>query len=213
MGDFSNIKIELQVLLDRAETLDWHYEVWEEDNGRTYVEFSKYSPLGEDFVMIINFDKDNQAETLIKELDEYSDDFNVTEHAKMWIENAGKNGVPNDLIALVQDANDIDQMICELYDSLYDLYATNKKEFAIEKILTAMDSRDFEAYDILIQHFDGFPNFDCWIVEHIFDMWKNSSDKKVVEEMFCEFARVTFDNFLKECIAEIEIEEKNEERK
>lgn len=61
MEEYKNISKELQRMLDKAETLYWFYAVYEEpaQNRRTYVEMEKYSPVGEDFVMIIDFDVDD----------------------------------------------------------------------------------------------------------------------------------------------------------
>lgn len=47
MGEYKNISKELKKMLDKAEELDWSYEVYEESgtNGcRLYAEMEKYSP-------------------------------------------------------------------------------------------------------------------------------------------------------------------------
>lgn len=41
------------------------------------------------------------------------------------------------------------------------------------------------------------------IAQEIFDIWKNSADKKSVEKMFQMFADVTMDEYLERCVEEI----------
>ena len=41
------------------------------------------------------------------------------------------------------------------------------------------------------------------IAQDIFDIWKNSTDKKAVEKMFYEFTDMEFDRYLMKCKEEI----------
>lgn len=120
---------ELEQLLNKAEELDWNYTIWNEPEGnfggwhhneRNYVELGKYSPEGEDFSMIIDFDKKDVIDSFLKNLKEYESDFDPEEHAEMWIEGRGKNGVPNSIRDLLDDAEAIKKMIFELWDKLFD---------------------------------------------------------------------------------------------
>ena len=63
MEEYKNISKELQRMLDKAEELDWSYSVYVEpsQNNRTYAEMEKYSPAGEDFLMIIDFDRRSRS--------------------------------------------------------------------------------------------------------------------------------------------------------
>lgn len=121
MEKYTNISKELQRMLDKAEELDWSYEVYAEsdrDETRTYAEMEKYSPAGEDFLMNIFFEPDNQAETFLKNLWEYADDFDVDEHVEMWLPSRGKGGCPSTARELVEDAEAIVEMIKELYGAM-----------------------------------------------------------------------------------------------
>ncbi len=120
MEEYKNIDKELQQILDKAEELDWSYTVYEEpsQNNRTYAEMGKYSPAGEDFLMIIDFDAENQAETFLKDLQEYAEDFDIDDHVEMWLPERGKGGCPSTVRELVEDAEAIVEMIKELHEEL-----------------------------------------------------------------------------------------------
>lgn len=120
MEEYKNIDKELQRMLDKAEKLDWSYMVYEEpsQDNRTYAEMEKYSPAGEDFLMIIDFDAENQAETFLKDLQEYAENFDIDAHVEMWLPERGKGGCPSTARELVEDAEAIVEMIKELHEEL-----------------------------------------------------------------------------------------------
>lgn len=118
---------ELEQLLVDAEKLDWNYTIYQEPEGtyngwhcegRNYIELEKYSPAGEDFSMIIDFDINNPVDSFLKNLKEYSEDFDVDEHVEMWIPSRGKGGCPGSISELMEDAEAIKNMIFELWDAL-----------------------------------------------------------------------------------------------
>lgn len=116
---FENISEELQELLDKAEEMDWTYEVYEEEgNGRTYAELFKQSDAGEDFSVLVDFKKDDQAETFLQDLREYVYNFDPDEHAEMWLPERGKRGCPDSIRVLIDDADSIKKMCEELLDAL-----------------------------------------------------------------------------------------------
>ena len=110
-------------MLDKAEELEWSYDVWIEEsrNGRTYAELERYSPAGEDFSIIVDFEKDHQVETFLRDLREYYENFDVDDHVEMWMPSRGENGCPSSIKALVEDAEAIESMILELLDALEDM--------------------------------------------------------------------------------------------
>jgi hypothetical protein len=68
--------------------------------------------------MIIDFDAEDQAESFLKDLWDYADNFDVDEHVEMWIPERGKRGCPSTARELVEDAEAIKEMIKELYGEL-----------------------------------------------------------------------------------------------
>lgn len=118
---------ELEQLLGNAEGQDWSYTIYQEPEGtyngwhceeRNYIELEKYSPAGEDFSMIIDFDVDSPINSFLENLKEYSEDFDIDEHVEMWIPKRGKGGCPESISELVEDAEAIKNMIFELWDAL-----------------------------------------------------------------------------------------------
>lgn len=118
---------ELEQLLVNAEKLDWGYTIYQEPEGsrngwhceeRNYVGLEKYSPAGEDFGMIVNFNMDNPIDSFMDDLKEYSEDFDVDEHVEMWLPSRGKGGCPGSISELVEDAEAIRDMIVELWEIL-----------------------------------------------------------------------------------------------
>ncbi len=117
----------LEQLLPKAEELGWSYQVGSEPAGtkggwyheeRNYVELRKPSPDGEDFSMVITFEKENPKETFLANLNEFWDDFNPDEHAEMWISQRGKGGCPKSLLDLLTDAEEIKSSVFDLWTAL-----------------------------------------------------------------------------------------------
>lgn len=89
---------------------DWSVSSYTND-GR--VELEKYSPAGEDFLMCV------EVENFPESVREYANDFDANEHAEMWIEAREKvNGVPDSIRELIEDAEEIQEMLNELADTL-----------------------------------------------------------------------------------------------
>ena len=118
---------ELEQLLVNAKKLDWSYTIYQEPAGsrngwhceeRNYIELEKYSPAGEDFGMIIDFNMDNPIDSFMNDLKEYSEDFDIDEHVEIWLPSRGKGGCPGSISELVEDAEAIRDMIVELWEVL-----------------------------------------------------------------------------------------------
>ena len=131
MEEYKGLSAGMKTLLTKAEELGWWWNAWieESQNNRTYVEISQYSPAGEDFSMIIDFDAGDQCSSFRDSLESYYEDFDIDEHTEMWIE-AKKNGVfgvPS-IKGLVDDAKEIDAMILKLSQALREMEVEDGNE-------------------------------------------------------------------------------------
>lgn len=81
-----------------------------------YREIEFHSPLGEDVVMTIWYD--GTGENFIESFTEYAKDFDVDDHVKDLVPMMGKQGVPNSIEALVNDAKDIKTILLKTSEHL-----------------------------------------------------------------------------------------------
>ena len=92
-----------------CENRDWSVEI--DSDGDAMLE--NWSPAGEDLVFYV--DKDEEFVAGVKRL---AADFDPDEHAEMWVESRGKNGVPGTIRELLDDAEAIDKMLQDLAAAL-----------------------------------------------------------------------------------------------
>ena len=95
------------------EELEWSIHEYALSNGCKGYELEKYSPTGEDFLITV------EAENLIENIKDISENFDEEEHIEMWIlaRRNGVEGVPSTK-ELIQDASDISEMLKKLATSL-----------------------------------------------------------------------------------------------
>lgn len=93
-------------------------EVEKQDND-FYVELGQYTPCGEDWWETIWFDGTDEG--FIEAVRKRYENFDVDEEAEVWIENRGKNGVPNSIKALIKDAEWKETMLEHLAEALLEL--------------------------------------------------------------------------------------------
>lgn len=105
------------------ELLEKHdFSVCGEISERTYnndgydVELETYSPEGEDVIVSLTYD--GTEEDFIRQFRSYAEGFDAEEHAEMWIESRGKNGVPDSIKDLLEDAEWIKSTLEEVADDL-----------------------------------------------------------------------------------------------
>lgn len=84
-----------------------------------YVELGQYTPAGEDWWETIWFDGTNKG--FIEAVRERYRDFDVDEEAAVWIDRRGKNGVPDSIRTLIEDAEWKAIKLGELADDLDEL--------------------------------------------------------------------------------------------
>lgn len=80
------------------------------------VELETYSPEGED--VIISLIYDGTEEDFIKQFESYAEDFDAEEHAEIYINMRGKNGVPESIKNLLEDAEWQKEMLLEVAKDL-----------------------------------------------------------------------------------------------
>ena len=80
------------------------------------VELETYSPEGENVIIPLIYD--GTEEDFIRQFRSYAEGFDAEEHAEMWIESRGKNGVPDSIKDLLEDAEWIKTTLEEVADDL-----------------------------------------------------------------------------------------------
>lgn len=83
------------------------------------VELETYSPAGEDVIVPLIYD--GTEESFIKAFRRCAEGFDAEEHAEMWIESRGKNGVPDSIKDLLEDAEWIKDTLMEIAEELIEL--------------------------------------------------------------------------------------------
>lgn len=119
-GKFNENCVEYLITIDEQSKLEQIRDVckkcgwaFTEQNNEVYL--SKFSPAGEDFGFYVYH---LVPEVFIKEVRSYADNFDIDEHAAMWIESRGRNGIPSSIRTLIDDADNIKTMLDELADEL-----------------------------------------------------------------------------------------------
>lgn len=104
------------------------------ESGSYDVELETYSPEGEN--VIISFIFDGTEEDFIRQFTNYANDFDAEEHAELWIECRGKNGVPESIKDLLEDAEWIKDTLTEVSKKLKNVdkeseefYCMNRPQF------------------------------------------------------------------------------------
>ena len=103
-------------LKSRLEDLEWWIEKADEPD-LWYL--SKYSPAGEDFGFYV------RNSHFLEDVGEFVDDFDANDHVASLAQYRGTNGVPESYRVLVDDAEDIKDMLIELYNGIKDLEVFN----------------------------------------------------------------------------------------
>lgn len=89
------------------------------EKGKYDVDLETYSPEGEDVVISLIYD--GTEEGFIAAFVDYANWFDAEEHAEMWIEGRGKNGVPESIKDLLEDAEWQKNTFLEVAEALNNL--------------------------------------------------------------------------------------------
>lgn len=161
-----------------------------EDSGTLYIQ--QYSPLGED--MFIEVCNTRSISNVINEIKREYKFYDIDEHAMLWINGRGQNGVPNSISALVKDAEDIEDMLEELYHAISKFEKELKeraKPYEIDEYTTfegIADTSDYFTYYTIdnkykcVRYLENIDTYDEDIDELLvyekLESFKEEDDKK-----------------------------------
>ncbi len=89
-----------------------HYG-WKVNITDKEIEIENWSPAGENLVEYLDKKID-----IPSQMQKIADNFDADEHAEMWIEHRGKNGVPGSIRMLLNDADAIQEMYNKIAHAL-----------------------------------------------------------------------------------------------
>lgn len=112
-----------QKITEIAEILGWSVDFSEPQNGKTDVNFAKYTSYGQDFNFSVELE-DDDMEAFIDNVHEYYENFDVDEEAYIWIgsDGHGKNGAPYHIADIVKDMEEAEVMMADLYEAFKQYY-------------------------------------------------------------------------------------------
>lgn len=96
-----NVELSREIL-DTLEQYDFSVLGIEEEKNKCIAELECFTPLGEDWLLIICFDGTDDGFT--EAISERYDNFDVDEETSILIEHRGENGIPSSVKALLEDA-------------------------------------------------------------------------------------------------------------
>lgn len=114
-----------QKITEIAEILGWSVDFSEPQNGKTDVNFAKYTSCGQDFNFSVELE-DDDMEAFIDNIHEYYENFDVDEEAYIWIgsDGHGKNGAPYHIADIVKDMEEAEVMMADLYEAFRQYYSS-----------------------------------------------------------------------------------------
>lgn len=113
-----------QKITEIAEMLGWSVDFSESQNGKTDVNFAKYTSYGQDFNFSVELE-DDDMEAFIDNIHEYYENFDVDEEAYIWIgsDGHGKNGAPYHIADIVKDMEEAEVMMADLHEAFRQYYS------------------------------------------------------------------------------------------
>ena len=153
------------------------------ENGAGDFEIETYSPAGEDVIVPVCVEDENNAEYW-KKVFEYEDNFDPSEHAAMWY---GQNrGEPSSLRDLIDDAEAIKKMLEQLWRALLNGEDKSQSINAEQNRKYESEAKRFtETIQALANNEDALSNLECYLSMH-FDIWLQkfaSTPESFVAEM------------------------------
>lgn len=113
-----------QKITEISEILGWSVDFSEPQNGKTDVNFAKYTSYGQDFNFSVELEG-GDMEAFIDNIHEYYENFDVDEEAYIWIgsDGHGKNGAPYHIADIVKDMEEAEVMMADLYEAFRQYYS------------------------------------------------------------------------------------------
>lgn len=111
------------------------------EKGKYDIELETYSPEGEDVIVSLIYD--GTEEGFVVAFVEYANDFDAEEHTEIWIESRGKNGVPESIKDLLEDAEWQKNTFLEVAEALNSLDESEE--------LSSMNREQF--YNYIVENF------------------------------------------------------------
>lgn len=145
---------EIEDLIKKAEELDWSVECTNEEGNRVSLDFSRYSPAGQDF----NFSVEgSNTKDIGIAIEEYYNSYDPSEEAYLWLDRTGHGtkGAPYDMKDVYDDMGACKDMIYELLQTL-----KNNPEELLTRTLEAIASQVDELNAELQEH-SAVWNFLC----------------------------------------------------
>jgi hypothetical protein len=109
-------------LYDAIEEQDFTISSVTKQDDNILIEISQYSPQGEDWYETIWVNPDDTLSEVAEAFKEYADNFDHEEAAALFIEGRGKNGIPESITDLLEDARWKKDVLTELGDKLKEAF-------------------------------------------------------------------------------------------
>lgn len=122
-------------IVEKLDNNDYSVLSIENQGGKFIADLETYSPEGEDVVITVFFD--GTDDDFVRAFAKMADDFDEEEHAEMWIECRGKNGTPDSILDLINDAKAIKE---DLLRMAAILQGRNTEENQAESVYNALDA-------------------------------------------------------------------------
>lgn len=104
----------IEQIIAIAEQLGWQVKTDTDKPNLVVFDFQQYTPHGQDFSFSVEM-KGNDTDSLLQEIEEYYEGFDLDYEACLWI---GKNGAPYRIKDIVSDMEQAEAMIEKLYETL-----------------------------------------------------------------------------------------------
>ena len=112
---------EVKKFMDKVmKDFDFGYSISRNGTDSFLIEMEYWSDLGEDVIISLVVDELN-VEEVVYEMYKYEENFDAEEHATEWFNMHGEHNAPTSLRALLQDADEQQEVLEKLYDKMLEV--------------------------------------------------------------------------------------------